>query len=194
MPASRYRSLSPITEERRMKRHKSDRHFSMKGIRACMRCYSNNWCWREVIVRLIRADQLCRLHATHNRQRIIHLRRVGYSNRLTSGRQEKRLAIRTSRMSKRPFSPHARFERVHRKRPVLHNLDCVPVLQEDLDDHLLVHEVVFSEQDIKLHVVRWRYGTESSRLESRDEYRCEILGAQGRRYPGMYTVVVTPLH
>lgn len=48
---------------------------------------------------------------------------------------------------KRPILSHARFERVHSKRPVLHNLDCVPVFQEDLDDHLLVHEVVFSEQD-----------------------------------------------
>lgn len=105
MPASRYRSLSPITEKRCTKRHKSDRHFSMKGIRACMRCYSNNGCWREVIVRLIRADQLCRLHATHNRQRIIRLRRVGYSNRFTSGTQEQRLAIRTSMMSNGRFRP-----------------------------------------------------------------------------------------
>jgi hypothetical protein len=49
----------------------------MEGTRTCVRCYSNNGCWREAIVRLIRADQLCRLHAVHNRQRIINLRRFG---------------------------------------------------------------------------------------------------------------------
>ena len=46
---------------------------------------------------------------------------------------------------KGPISLHTGSEGVHCKRPILRNLDCVPVLLEDLDGHLLVHQVVLGK-------------------------------------------------
>ena len=48
----------------------------MKGTRTGVRSKCNYGCWREVVVHLIRADQLGRLHATHERHGNIHLRHV----------------------------------------------------------------------------------------------------------------------
>ena len=37
-----------------------------------MRTQGDYGCWREVILRLVRANQPCRLHTAHNRHRTIH--------------------------------------------------------------------------------------------------------------------------
>jgi hypothetical protein len=46
---------------------------------------------------------------------------------------------------KGPIPLHTGSEGVHRKRPILCNLDCVPVLFEDFDGQLLVHQVVLGK-------------------------------------------------
>jgi len=75
MPASRHRSLSPITEKK-PKRHTLECDLGMKRIRTCVCSQRNYGCWGEVIVHLVGADQFRRLHTAHERHRNIHLRHV----------------------------------------------------------------------------------------------------------------------
>ena len=53
----------------------------------------------------------------------------------------------------RPVPLHTSLERVHRKLTVLRDLDLVTVLLEDLYSELLVHQVVFGDQDVVWHIV-----------------------------------------
>ena len=85
-------------------------------------------------MRLIRADQLGRLHTSHERHRYIHL---SNTNDVSILRQTVSHAYEDD--IKGPIPLHTGSEGVHRKRPILRDLDCVPVLFEDLYGQLLVH-------------------------------------------------------
>jgi hypothetical protein len=83
---------------------------------------------------------------------------------------------------KRPITLHARLERVNCKRAILRNLYRMSILLQYLDRELLVHQIIFREQNVEYDVVRRSRRTDGARLESRDERRCEILCAHGRRH------------
>jgi len=91
---------------------------------------------------LVRADQLCRLHTAHKRHGHIHLSYEIKSIYFKQGTQGRGRYTHEDDV-KRPVPLHARLKRVYRKRPILRDFDCVPVLLEDFDGQLLVNEVVF---------------------------------------------------
>jgi hypothetical protein len=93
---------------------------------------------------------------------------------------------------KRPITLHARLERVDSKRSILRNLDRMPILLQYLHCELLVHQVIFREQNVEYHVVRRSRRTDGARLESRDERRCEVLCAHGRRHFRADAIIQAP--
>ncbi len=49
-------------------------------------------------------------------------------------------------------------------------ISTVPVLLEDLDGQLLVHQIVRSKKDVKYHIICCCHGTDGTRLQGRDEH------------------------
>ena len=95
---------------------------------------------------------------------------------------------------KRTITLYARFERVYSQRAILRNLDCMSVLLQYLHREFLIHQVIFREQNVEYHVVRRCRWADGARLECRDERRCEVLCAHGRRHFRTDAIIQAPFH
>ncbi len=141
----------------------------------------------EVIMCLIHADQFCRLHTTYKgiETSICSIVMMStYSKQMSSHTYKNDI--------EGPVLLHTRCKRIHCKRPILCNLDWVPILLKDLDSQLLVHLIVLGEKDVEYHVVCCHPGTD--RLQGRDECWSEVLHPHQCSHLWAYAVVQTPFH
>ena len=89
---------------------------------------------------------------------------------------------------------HPCLEGVDSQASVFSDLDGMAVLLEDLDGQLLIHQVIFRQQNVEGDIIRRRDGADGVGLQCRDQGRREVLRGDWSCHLRTYTVIQAPFH